>query len=47
MGLATNGIIPFGENKIRSQEHMLGFATCLYDYVLVRKDICDYWLLSY
>jgi hypothetical protein len=24
-----------------SQEHILGFATCLYDYVLVKKDICD------
>jgi hypothetical protein len=28
-------------HMIRSQEHILGFATCLYDYVLIRKDICD------
>jgi hypothetical protein len=24
-----------------AQQHILGFATNLYDYVLVRKDICD------
>jgi hypothetical protein len=24
-----------------SQEHILGFVTCLYDYVLIRKDICN------
>jgi hypothetical protein len=24
-----------------AQQHMLGFATCLYNYILVRKYICD------
>jgi hypothetical protein len=23
------------------QQHILGFATCLYNYILVKKDICD------
>ncbi len=25
-----------------AQQHILGFATNIYDYVLVRKEICDY-----
>jgi hypothetical protein len=24
-----------------SQQHNLGFVSCLYNYILVRKDICD------
>jgi hypothetical protein len=24
-----------------AQQHMLGFATCLHNYILVKKDICD------
>jgi hypothetical protein len=28
-------------NPFLAQEHILGFMTCLYDYVLIRKDICD------
>ncbi len=32
----------FQKKKDSSQEHILGFATCFYDYILVKKDICNY-----
>jgi len=41
--LALNMVLHF---KIISQEHILGFTTYLYDYVLTKKNVYDQWLLS-
>ncbi len=38
--------LSLGLNIDLSQEHILSFATSFYDYVLVRKDICNQSLLS-
>jgi hypothetical protein len=36
-----NWSLPLISLENLSQQHILGFVTSLYDYVLVKKDICD------
>jgi hypothetical protein len=42
----AKGIVLESKVIVITRQHILGYTTSLYNYILIKKDICNQWLVS-